>query len=292
MRSNAVVVVGVIAGVLLALWFSTVVAMGPPSGSIQQDDQRKQAQREQPTPSPQPQSHAVAEEKQQPTQKEAECSNEGQPSYYDCLIQLRTARAAEQQARSAEDQAFYAKVAAVIAGAALVFAAVAAAAALWTVYTMKDSAERQLRAYISIEDGAVVMNSPALGHVTAFIRFKNGGATPGYKVRAWQRFSRRPTQEDPFHEAHPFESEGVHGSGDIFSLSTTLAITPEQLQAVREGSVSFFVWGRVEYLDAFDDPHYFTFKTVMSGPPETVSVGGTRGQGWGLKPIANGFDAN
>ena len=207
-------------------------------------------------------------------------------------VQWRTAVATERQAEyslTSLDLIRLTLAASVVAA----FAAGAAAVAAWrTVRTMQETGERQLRAYITIEDGAIFLNSPAAGNVAVFIRFKNGGATPCYKVRSWHLFSRRATQNLPFNETSAFESEGVHGPNSFFSQTSNMPITADELQAVREARESFFVWGRVEYLGAFGERRYFSFKTTMNGTVEAVKVGGDRGQGWGLKPIANGFDAD
>src|SRR5437016_2078542 len=95
-RSNIAIAGGVVAGVFLALWFSTVVALGPASGNTKARIESQSASQEK-SDGPSDRNPSAAKENQKAPTKEAECSNENQ-NYYDCLIQLRAARAAERQA--------------------------------------------------------------------------------------------------------------------------------------------------------------------------------------------------
>jgi hypothetical protein len=154
------------------------------------------------------------------------------------------------------------------------------------------TAERQLRAYFDISLGAIFLNSPSPGQMTAWTRFKNAGATPAYKVRGWHQFTRGLTGQAPFDKIGEFENEAIVGPGGNFNLNSTLTVSPEQLQAVRDRTLSLYVWGRIEYLDAFEKQRHFSFKAIMNGNTETILVDGTNAQGWGLRPVKDGFDAN
>lgn len=83
MRSNALVVAGVIAGLLGALWFSTVVALGPAPGSFGAHSGAE------PKPS---------QVKPEPKVTEEETSCRNINTRDECIVQLRAARAAEAQA--------------------------------------------------------------------------------------------------------------------------------------------------------------------------------------------------
>jgi hypothetical protein len=154
------------------------------------------------------------------------------------------------------------------------------------------TAERQLRAYIAFDFGAVLLNSPRPGTVTAWLRFKNFGVTPAYKLKGWNLFHRRAANEIPFDQNGEFENEAIIGPGGTSNLYSTLAISAEELQTVIDRTTNFFVWGRVEYIDIFDKTRHFIFKCVMTGPVETIVVDGVRAEGWGVRPIPSGFEAN
>lgn len=160
------------------------------------------------------------------------------------------------------------------------------------VISAEKSAEKQLRAYVVIDWGAILLNSPSQGKVTAWIRLKNFGVTPAYKLKAWNLFHRKTTSEMPFSASREFENESIVGPGGTINLSSTLAISTEQLQEINDKTFSFFVWGRVEYVDIFKKSRFFTFKGIMNGPLGTVVVDGVRAEGWGLRSTPSGCDAD
>ena len=94
-RSNIAVIGGVAAGILIALWFSTVVAMGPPPGSVstQKESGNRQAQPDA------PQHRAAPHQKKKTTEAETYCPDGKKRN--DCLIQLRIVLATEAQANYA-----------------------------------------------------------------------------------------------------------------------------------------------------------------------------------------------
>lgn len=148
------------------------------------------------------------------------------------------------------------------------------------------------RAYVGFELAAVFLDSPKPGSMTAWIRLRNTGATPAYKLRGWQKFHRRLTGDLPFAETGKFENESIVAPGSTINLESTLSLTEEQLGAIQKGKLSLFVWGHVEYEDVFKNPRHFTFKGMMNGPVETVPVDGQLARGWGFRPIKDGIDAN
>ncbi len=53
-----------------------------------------------------------------------------------------------------------------------------------------------------------------------------------------------------------------------------------------------YVWGRVDYVDAFDKPRHFTFKCGISGRTRQIAFSNHKGEGWGLSPYEDAQDAN
>lgn len=92
MVDKLVVAGGVLAGVLLALWFSTVVALGPAPGSMASGDKAKSNQRQE-AARPKP---SAVQKKTQPSVEETYCKES--KNREECVIQLRTAIATESQA--------------------------------------------------------------------------------------------------------------------------------------------------------------------------------------------------
>jgi hypothetical protein len=150
------------------------------------------------------------------------------------------------------------------------------------------TAERQLRAYVGLVLGHVLINEPEAGKIQAWIRFKNHGLTPAYKVRVWFTFSRMPTDSDPFSGVGIADNEAVLPPGGVATVTATLPNPPGAMESVKNGTYSFYIWGRVEYVDAFDSPRYVNFRGIMSGPPGTVLIDDAKLPGWGFQPTKEG----
>jgi hypothetical protein len=160
------------------------------------------------------------------------------------------------------------------------------------VHGAEETAQRQLRAYLNMEFGAVLLNSPTEDSATAWLRIKNLGATPAYNARAWLRFSIGPTNTKPFDQAGKSENETSLGPTGEFNLMSTLSFSSNQLQVVRNKTFSVFMWGRLDYIDAFKKPRYLTFKGLMNGDPGTIIIDGDKALGWGFSPTAEGNEEN
>lgn len=264
-RSNIAVGCGVVGGILVSVWFSVVVAMGPAPGWGQQTDQSKPAQGDQSDGARKHEPRAIAKETQKRAQKESECSNEGQGSYYDCLIQLRTARATEIQAH-------YAWVAAWVSGFALAAASIAAASGIWTVYVMRRSSMTELRAYVSAKPGNVEFSGriPMILHLEA----KNTGQTPAYNVVMLGRFVflPHPLPEDFDFGPDPprVETTNVLAAGDVFPGTRPLGRPMGETRETQllEGTHRWYAIGIVRYRDAFG--HHRTTRFCASSPGDLM----------------------
>jgi hypothetical protein len=157
----------------------------------------------------------------------------------------------------------------------------------------EDTAERQLRAYIGVESGAIMLNYPNQGQISAFVRIKNNGSTPAYDVAGWSSFDIRPSNE-----THPYEKQGVARSKTLLGPTITLDqqcilnVTDEQVESIIGRSSKIYFWGRWDYLDAFKKERFLAFRFSMDGDMTNVAFVELRGMGWGLIPEPNGYDAN
>jgi hypothetical protein len=156
---------------------------------------------------------------------------------------------------------------------------------LLTIYTgltayqaaiAKDTAERQLRAYISV----VVEKQPDLngsGPPNAIILFKNTGQTPAYSVRAHSVFS--VLNGDTISDAQVKDIrdymatlkgfESAMFPGQEFRQSAEPAkgipLTENQKILISMGAMTLWVNGEVVYEDAFGHPHFTHFRLFMNG---------------------------
>ena len=170
------------------------------------------------------------------------------------------------------------------------FTAILGIATVWlAIYTThlalgaKDTATRQLRAYICDVSGMAVLES---GMIKVVIDLKNSGQTPAYDVEV---YCDPPviTQQNarPFDQACKFAPvKTIIGAGSEFQLTRFVTqITADDLYSIKNGICALFVWGRVNYTDAFKKRRHFVFRCIATGP--------TR-DGWKLIPHQDGYEAD
>jgi hypothetical protein len=171
-------------------------------------------------------------------------------------------------------------------------AKVSADAAKTAVELSDRTAERQLRAYVGFKSGGVFSTADNT-RVGAWVKIKNFGVTPAYRVKGWLKFARLPVDHYPWDETQEPASEAIIQPSGDFALTAALSNSDTQQQAVLSGAYHYFVWGKVEYRDAFDKPRFFSFRSQSGGPLETVLYDDQRVPGWGWRPTKNdGMKAN
>jgi hypothetical protein len=164
--------------------------------------------------------------------------------------------------------------------------AVSVLAAYYTgqqVRVAKKTAQQQLRAYVFIRDGGVILNEKASG-AQAVIQVQNYGQTPGYDFQSWTGIAVGDTRDDPYSKLveEPKQKSIIGPSADFNVPSEAVTLTPEQMSAIRSRHAAIFVWGRIRYRDAFKRCWEFVFRDRVTGP-EDLKVAG-KSVGWGLAP--------
>ena len=96
-----------------------------------------------------------------------------------------------------------------------------------------------------------------------------------------------------------FKFPDVEGEGKTTSLigpgaenHSTIKIEPipeAQFQALFRGEQVIYVWGRLDYTDAFKISRHFTYRLTASGPLRKVQ---TYAGGWALAHVKEGPDAD
>jgi hypothetical protein len=137
----------------------------------------------------------------------------------------------------------------------------------WQAWIAKDTAERQLRAYVLFKD-ANLSNWPEV----IFI-FHNSGQTPGYNVKS----NIEVLVEDPAFEKSivplvPQMQGPPIGPGSLSDVRWTMArvVSPAEIADIQQGKRMIFLHGRIEY-DSFGKRHYSNFCAKYSGPFPTHS---------------------
>jgi hypothetical protein len=180
--------------------------------------------------------------------------------------------------------------------------------AIWTLNHMRESSERQLRAYVVAEVGSIVniANPVEVPGVTltptearaafpwgpiAKIAIKNAGQTPAYHVGHWGSICFReyplasPLPSNP-HTARPMPS--IMGPGTIATKLFLFgpSLTPQQISDLRAGSGAVYVYGEVTYRDAFGNERFTNYRLMYH------IIGGAIGVSTDLSFTEDGNEAN
>jgi hypothetical protein len=153
-----------------------------------------------------------------------------------------------------------------------------------TVYVMVRTARRQLRAYVLPESGGLwegMMLNPQMpvhaGEPGVTLLFKNSGQTPAYNYISWaQIIVAEPTN------AHTLTAPSLQrqfpaivGAGGTISKALWFGrpLTQSEIADVAVGAKLIFVYGRIEYVDAFRRKRWANFRLQYGGafpPPPNV----------------------
>jgi hypothetical protein len=167
-------------------------------------------------------------------------------------------------------------------------------AILWQVVVTKDTARRQLRAYVLVERGIIgnVANPipgpgekietvarillPTAGP-NAQITIKNTGQTPAYELVHWGRIciqefpltSQLPPMPTP--EAKFWTVMGP-GIVEVKTLRLPKALDSNQIQGLRDGTMAIYCHGEVAYRDAFKKKRVTKYRCMYSAVGGIIGV--------------------
>jgi hypothetical protein len=141
-----------------------------------------------------------------------------------------------------------------------------------------NTSRAQLRAYVMVDKATTVDFGPV---PKAEVIFKNYGQTPAYNLTIWT--SVEVAVDDLKNKAAappsgPAASGSLGPGGFVHTLDAPeRVILPPEVQAVKEGRASFYVYGQALYRDVFGEAHATDFCFVYGGE-EGVHPGGLMGQ--------------
>jgi hypothetical protein len=142
-----------------------------------------------------------------------------------------------------------------------------------TVWIMMRTARRQLRAYVW---GSTVRNvNIDANPFEAQMTIKNSGVTPAYDVRCWTRLKAysAPLAAGFTFEAAPRRIGGpkyvVNPDSDHSVLTQAEpALTPDEIIAVKDGKRGLYIWGEIQYRDAYKKWRRTRFRLLwVHAPP-------------------------
>jgi hypothetical protein len=155
-----------------------------------------------------------------------------------------------------------------------------------TLALMKDTAQRQLRAYISVT--AAKIEFPEPGRPKSTLTFKNAGQTPAHDVQIWiHQWAAEypldvtlPTPDRDFVMARNTLGAGAHCH--MTNEAPRPIFKSPYLDLVGTSQGTIYVYGEISYLDVFGERHVQRYR-LMYGGSEPVVPGA-------LKPCASGND--
>jgi len=146
----------------------------------------------------------------------------------------------------------------------------------------RKSSERQLRAYMCIDTVTGAYDDAGLFSVE--VKLTNAGQTPAYKADNWTAIGFRVVPPD--RGMGPGESRTPHsvmiGPGLHKTNSVSRIPTPTEIELMQAKKGAIFVWGRMDYIDAFGEPRWTEFRTYTFE---------TSGRGIGMRNHPDGNEA-
>jgi hypothetical protein len=146
-----------------------------------------------------------------------------------------------------------------------IISAIQAIALIVTVFAMMGIGRRQLRAYISIEQAA--RTGPDQPAPQFQLVFKNWGQTPTYGGRYWAevRVCECASAADITPSGKKFDGRFALLPANSFALGqinrdNAVAISGDQIAAFNDGKIAFYIFGQLDFLDAFRKRRWLNFK--------------------------------
>jgi hypothetical protein len=175
-----------------------------------------------------------------------------------------------------------------ITGIATVILAIITAVLVYVASVQNKTTRAQLRAYVFATD-ARVKTLPEREEPSIVVAFTNTGQTPAYKltISGGKKVAEYPLTIDLTTEDVSIRA-GALGAGLPFHITLNdLLLTENERQEMSGGKMAIYVFGRVEYKDAFCCRRWTTYRYYGFGSAHPLSP--DRGQ---LHVHADGNDAN
>jgi hypothetical protein len=133
----------------------------------------------------------------------------------------------------------------------------------------KHNAERQLRAYVfpsHIEIRDFGTEKPTVGE----LRFKNSGQTPAYHLEIRMFITGAPfplLEELPLKKMPDAKGVMPPGGEQMMTIESPGPLALEQVNYVKlgGGGGALYIWGTIDYVDAFDRPRCYRFLFFLQG---------------------------
>jgi hypothetical protein len=159
-------------------------------------------------------------------------------------------------------------------------------AALCSLRYSRESAERQLRAYICLYGGSIrLLQVGQQAFFEGYVTLKNFGQTPAYDHSCWIRIDVKDASQPPFDIVAKGLTKAIIAPDGEANLPVHWGpVSAQDLTDIRIEAKRIFIWGESNYIDAFRKSRYFKFYYWNAKE--------TPGKGWGLLPSDKSDEAN
>lgn len=148
----------------------------------------------------------------------------------------------------------------------------------------RDTAKRQLRAYFGTPEGKINIRDD--GSVEPRLTLINGGQTPAYElqVATYGRFETYPFR-DPLPEQNSLPPHPhIVGAGRSYYFTGRSVYSGMERDALLtelvSGRLAFKLYGKCNYMDAFNDPHLLDFQLFIGGGATLQKTSDPREEWW------------
>jgi hypothetical protein len=144
---------------------------------------------------------------------------------------------------------------------------------------LKRPLNAQLRAYVFPRDGSIKNKEVYDGLLLIGTIFAgNSGQTPAYRFTSSVHMNVFDRDTPSFTEDKPsIAAPSIIAPDSEMEITVKFGPIPiEEFHAINSGTKGIFIWGRFDYIDAFDRPRYFKFY-IRSGNR-------TSGGLWSIRP--------
>ncbi len=151
-----------------------------------------------------------------------------------------------------------------------------ARAAKGAIELSRNTAKRQLRAYLCVDEACVkitenqIIGGESYTLMEGQLHIKNGGETPAYDVRSWthSRISIYPegTPVDPPPKGFARSVEIVPTQGKRIMTTKETAESSQVMGLLKNQTVAYVVQAQVLYRDIFKDWHCLRIRMFFGGP--------------------------
>jgi hypothetical protein len=159
--------------------------------------------------------------------------------------------------------------------------------AIRTLNHMRESSETQLQAYVFVEGASIVDGSVAdppqpekVNTPFAAMLMKNFGQTPAYRVVSWAQLAVVPVvnNEEPMLMVPPLAERFTNTLGPSANFNKGIwfdrSLGAGEIADIVAGRRAIYLYGRIEYEDAFGMERFTTFRLHYTGqyPPPLNSI--------------------